>query len=900
MTKVSPRLTVRLAAGTAAAAMLCAGLGSAPAHAKTDLGKLSDYVQAVKTQAGTKAVPNKWFVQISGAPTDDGGSAATAKATQDSVVKNAKSRGVKINVTRSYNTSFNGLTVSADDASVAELLSIPGVEKVFPVVQVNRPAVKGGATSPDMIAALNLTGASVAQNELGLTGKGIKVGIIDTGIDIDHPDLGGNGTNGSTSFPTKKVAYGYDFVGDLYNADVTGSRPVPDNNPDDCEGHGTHVAGIAAADGDTRAGGIKGVAPKATLGGYRVFGCEGSSDSDIILAALEKAGKDKMDVVNMSLGFAFMTWPDYPTAQASDRLHRKGVVVVTSAGNEGEAGLFSGGAPGVAKHAISVASFDNALITQNVLRSSNGQTIGYGNASGAPLAPRSGSLKVVVANPANGCTPLPAVGPGTVYLIQRGTCSFYEKAAAGQNASAAAVILYNNVPGTINPTVEGDPAITIPVVMISQADGTALAAAAAAGDVSITWTGEVTSTPNASAGLISDFSSWGLAADLDLKPDLGAPGGNIWSTVPLENGGHASNSGTSMSSPHVAGAVALLLEARPELKGKPAKVREALQNTATPAAFSFMPAAGPDLVARQGAGLINIARAATAAQSVSPAKIALGEATKKPVTTTLEIRNDSRSSITYTVSNLDGIGAVGPSDPAFYAAKATFSSSTATVKVRARSTAKVRVTISAPAGTPDGYIYGGWVVITGDNGSVLRVPYAGMAGDYQALSAIQDTYGYGFPWLAALSDGAFAPVDAGQNYTMQGDDVPYVLFHLEYPVSDLQLWVYRANADGTKGALLSQQPAVTTGNAGRDDLYTALAWDGTYKVTKKRNSPVANAAAGAYILEVRALKALGNPKNASHWESFSTDHFTIGSGSVDPNLKQVQSDPNVKVIRGKR
>lgn len=893
MTKVPPRLTLRLAAGTAAAAMLCASLGTAPAHAKTDLGTLSDYVQTLKSDAGTSAVPNKWFVQISGAPTDDGGNATTAKANQDSVIKTAKSRGLKIDVTRQYNTSFNGLTISASDASVTELLSIPGVEKVFPVIQVNRPATKGGSTEPNMMAALNLTGASVAQNELGLTGKGIKIGILDTGIDIDHPDFGGNGTNGSTRFPTQKITHGYDFVGDDYNANNEGARPVPDKNPDDCQGHGTHVAGIAAADGNTSASGIKGVAPKATLGAYRVFGCEGSTDSDIILAALEQAGKDKMNVVNMSLGFSYMSWPDYPTAQAADRLHKKGVVVVASAGNEGDGGLFSTGAPGVAKNAIGVASFDNALITQNVFTTSNGQTIGYGNSSAAPIAPKSGSLKVVVANPANGCAPLPTVAPGSVLLIQRGVCSFHEKALAGQLAGAEAVVLYNNAPGTINPTVEGDTPITIPVVMISQADGQALAAAATAAQVTLNWTANVSSTPDANAGLISDFSSWGLAADLSLKPDLGAPGGNIWSTVPVEQGGHASNSGTSMSAPHVAGVVALLLQARPDLKKKPTEVRELLQNTATPADFSFVPGSGyTDLVARQGAGMVNILRAATTRQSITPGKISLGEAGKKPVTTTLTIENDAPYAVTYTVTNQDAIGAINPSNPSFFAAGATFSANKNTIKVKARGSANVKVTISAPAGAPDGYIYGGYVTITGDNGSVLRVPYAGLAGDYQAVQTL-DPYG-----LYYLDGDTYNAAGAGHNFNMQGSNVPYVLFHLEYPVQEMELWAYKANADGTKGALLSPQAVVKTGNAGRDNSYTGLSWDGTYQLKKNKNSAVANAPAGSYILELRVLKALGNKKTASHWETFSTNAFTIGSVSTNTNSAKVnvQVDPNSKTV----
>ncbi|MCX7803543.1 MAG: S8 family serine peptidase, partial [Meiothermus ruber] len=162
------------------------------------------------------------------------------------------------------------------------------------------------------------------RENLGLTGRGVRVGIIDTGIDLDHPDLAG------------RIVAGWDFVGDDFNAaNPERLTPQPDPNPDDCNGHGTHVAGIVGANGR-----VKGVAPEVVFGAYKVFGCEGSTTSEIILAALEMAWKDRMDVVNMSLGAAFQ-WPQYPTAVASDRLVRKGVVVVAPAGNSGANGAFS-------------------------------------------------------------------------------------------------------------------------------------------------------------------------------------------------------------------------------------------------------------------------------------------------------------------------------------------------------------------------------------------------------------------------------------------------------------------------------------------------------------------------------------------------------------------------------
>lgn len=891
----SPRRALKFGAVAAAAALLCAHLPAPDALGDEGLGSLSTYVQKLKQQAGAEVVPDRWLVQVAGHTVLDGGSSRTVSANQDAVLKRARAKGAKVRSTRNFNSVFNGMTVTADDASVARLLNTPGVVQVFPVLQVQRPTTVSASAKPNMAAAVGLTGASIARNEMGLTGRGIRIGIIDTGVDYDHRDLGGKGRPNSTPFPNSKVTHGYDFVGDAYDSSKAGARPVPDNQPDDCGGHGTHVAGIAAADGDPSAGGVRGVAPRATLGAYRVFGCTGPTDTEIIVAALEQAGRDKMDVVNLSLGAGFMTWPNYPTAQAVDQLTRKGIVVLAAAGNDGEQGMFSGGAPGVAASAIGVASFDNAQVTQKAFEVSNGRKVGYAVASGAPTPPTSGTMKLAVGGAAGtpegqGCVALPKVEPGTAYLLQRGTCTFREKALNAQAAGASAAVLYNNQPGVLSPTVEGVPPLRIPVVMVSAVDGKALVDAVQADPATtITWTDRIISTPDPAGGLVSQFSSWGLAADLTLKPDLGAPGGNIWSTYPLEEGGYYSTSGTSMATPHAAGLVALLLEARPELKGKPERVQQLLMNTADPAAFSFSPDAGPDMVIRQGAGMADIVQAAVTKQSVSPAKISLGEAQLRPRRTTLRITNDSPHPVTYTISNLDGVGAVGPSDPKFDLTEATFSAP-ATVTVRGKRSALVNVSIAAPKDAPEGYVYGGWVVLSGDNGTTLRVPYAGMAGDYQALQAVPATEA-DFPWLIDQLGKRVTADRPRINFTMQGSDVPTLLFHLEYPVSDMQVFVYQAKADGTKGKQLGAQPVISSGNQGRDDLFTTLRWNGLYTEGWGRNARQVHAPAGNYVIELRVLKALGNPRDAKHWETWTSAAFSIGSGRVSPDLVQVETDP---------
>ena len=495
-----------------------------------------------------------WFLELTGKTVADGASPAAVLAEQNNFRSAAAAAGVNFVERRRFNTLFNGFSAELTAAQRMQLAKIAGVRALYPVEQIAAPQpLTSDESSPELVAALSLTRANIAQNSLGLTGAGVKVAIIDTGIDYDHPDFGGSGSNGGTSFPTARVAYGYDFVGDAYDAGGTGAAliPVPDSNPDDCgaAGHGTHVAGIVGANG-----GIKGVAPGVTFGAYRVFGCSGSTNADIMIAAMERALADGMHVINMSIG-SRAQWPQYPTAQAASRLAKKGIVVVASIGNNGPGGsapdaLFAAGAPGVGESVIGTASFDNAQRSFSV----NGVPYGFNSATASPLAPSSGSMpmartpsitlppspQTVPATPGGieGCPALadypaatwqggttfaPGSLTGQVLLVRRGTCGFHAKAWNGMQAGAAGVIIYNNAAGAIAPTVAGTPAITIPVVAITQAQGTTLSNLIGAGATQLAWTSNYVGYPFGTGGLISGFSSFGLAADLSFKPDVGAP-----------------------------------------------------------------------------------------------------------------------------------------------------------------------------------------------------------------------------------------------------------------------------------------------------------------------------------------------------------------------------------------
>ncbi|MBA3487321.1 MAG: S8 family serine peptidase, partial [Lysobacter sp.] len=584
--------------------------------------------------------PQRWFVELSGAPISDGGSQASTKDEKKAFRANA--RAAKINFVEhfAFDGLFNGFSITVDRAQLSTLARLPGVKAIYPVETVSIP--ERGTANPDLATALAMTGADIAQNELGLDGTGIRVAVMDTGVDIDHPDFGGNGSNGSTSFPTSRVVAGWDFVGDSFNATSSSPDfdpvPNPDPNPDDCNGHGTHVAGIVGADGT-----VKGVAPKVSIGAYRVFGCNGSTTVDVMIAAMERAQADGMHVLNMSIGSTYQ-WPQYPTAQAATRLVNKGMVVVASAGNSGATGTYSTGAPSVGEKVIAVASFDNTgVMLPTFTISPDDLPIGYSSGSGSAPTPTSGTepmRRTGTATTTNdGCSPLPAASlAGHVALIRRGTCSFHIKAANAQKAGATGLVLYNNAAGFLTPTVAGPVPITIPVVMTTAAQGMLINARLANGPVNMTWTDDLGSFPNPSGGLLSSFSSYGMSPDLTLKPDIGAPGGSIFSTYPLELGGFANISGTSMSSPHVAGAAALLLQASPNTPAQ--AVGRIMQNSAVPKAWSGSPGLGfLDFAHRQGAGMLRIDDAITAATRIEPGKLSLGESEAGSAFRTVELSN---------------------------------------------------------------------------------------------------------------------------------------------------------------------------------------------------------------------------------------------------------------------
>lgn len=579
--------------------------------------------------------------------------------------------------------ALNGIAVAVERDRIPEILKIAGVKRVVPIL----PEVPTNSTSVPFIGTPNVWANTIGL-PAGADGTGMRIGIIDSGIDYLHPAFGGPGATATDyttertdttafttvgtatggSYPTAKVVGGHDFAGDAY----TGSNaPAPDPNPMDCGGHGSHVAGSAAAFGMTAGGATftgpfdanpstysglligPGTAPKALLYGLRVFGCFGSTGltTQAIDWSLDPNGdadlSDHLDVINMSLGSAFGSAVN-ASALSSDNAALAGVIVVTSAGNSGDT-FFISGSPGSGSRVIATAaSVDDGIAVATVQVNSPGSIAGgylagtasYGSAPSGQTADAVIGLDATTpaatcgTSSTDGCCPLTnaAAMAGKICVVDRGTCGFIVKSLNCQNAGAIGVIVVDNAPGTPPPGLGGtDPSITIPSVRMTLANGTTLK-----NTITATPPVNVTLSGQSGADTVASFSSRGprriFGSPLRLKPDIAAPGqsitsvetGNVCTTATsgsfsctgvadpsgIQVGVRSLTiSGTSMASPHMAGIMALLRQLKPDWSVE--ELKALAMNYALPSP-TFFPAGAPPKFgpSRVGAGRVDPSKSA--------------------------------------------------------------------------------------------------------------------------------------------------------------------------------------------------------------------------------------------------------------------------------------------------
>ena len=684
------------------------------------------------------------------------------KARQDGLRPQIELRGG--NVLADFQVALNGLKVDIERSKLDQIAALPGVNAIR---QVDTFEMDNATSVPFIGTPTAWSGTT------GVHGEGIKIGVIDTGVDYTHSNFGGPGTvaaynaaNATDTLPADpalfgptapKVKGGTDLVGDAYNAASSAPPaahvPHPDPNPLDCFGHGSHVAGTAAGfgvrpDGATYAGVYDattysssfrigpGVAPMADIYAIRVFGCAGSTN--VVAEAIEWAVDNDLDVINMSLGSSFGT-ADSSSAVAAANAAKAGVTVVTSAGNAGPS-QYIVGSPSVADGVISTAANDaTASFAGATITLSTGPTLTAINANGATFS-NGTVLPVKVLKNADGSISLGCKHPsgslgadgtnewvgvaGKVVVTTRGVCARVARAVFGQKEGAAAVIMVNNAAGlppfegqiTSNPDTGEPYVVTIPFLGVGSGAGAALLAAGGG-----TATLNNASIANPGFRGFATFSSAGpRIGDSVLKPDITAPGVSILSTASGTGNAGTIMSGTSMASPHVAGVAALTRQAHPGWTNR--DVTAAIVNTGNPGGVAAY------RTSRGGTGLVQPA-ASTKTQTVATGDkgfTSLRFGFKElgadyAETKSVALRNNGSSAATFNIAAANAAGS--PHSIALSASSVT---------VPAGGSASVSVTLNVTAATAGNSSafreVAGLVTFTpaaaaDNNGVALRMPY---------------------------------------------------------------------------------------------------------------------------------------------------------------------------------
>jgi minor extracellular serine protease Vpr len=479
----------------------------------------------------------------------------TLEKEQNAIASQLKAKNITFQETNTYQTVFNGASIELKASDVPKLQEIDGIRAVYANHMVQ--AVPGLKTEEVNLPNVKNSAPWIGSEELwdlGYTGKGMKVGVIDTGIDYNHPDL--------------KQAYkgGYDFVQN--DADpYEGNEQVPSY-------HGTHVSGIIAGRGNPDTGGVRGVAPESDLYVYRVLDTFGGWD-EWVIAGIEKAVEDGMDVINLSLGSGVNN-SDSPTARAVNNAMLAGTLPVVANGNSGWHMYGTVNSPATAAMALSVGAAFPPIHEYSFKAHSSATDdkeflLKWMIGREPYVQPFMQGTEIVYAEFGFPENYEKVDVTGKIALVKMSGYPYLEELNYWAREAGAVGLVLFNADGWNDHLTQWQPAIgDLPMFSMRGDDGRALAAAIEGGSHTFTVT-ETIKQPYPLEDQLIDWSSDGPVADSGaIKPDVIAPGVAITSTVPayyyLNNdykGAYESMSGTSMAAPHVAGLAALLMQARP-------------------------------------------------------------------------------------------------------------------------------------------------------------------------------------------------------------------------------------------------------------------------------------------------------------------------------------------------
>ncbi|KAK6213872.1 serine endopeptidase [Colletotrichum tabaci] len=653
---------------------------------------------------------------------------------------------------------FSGLSIESETDNVDTLQNVGEVAQAWPVKTYRLAPVISLASFGDDATAKNWsihfsTGVDKL-HEAGILGKGVKVAVIDSGVDYRHPALGGG------FGPGFKVAGGYDLVGEEYDGS---NEKNPDGDPLDSLGHGTHVAGIIAGKSDFYVG----VAPEAEIVAFKVFGAFEGTDEDTLVEATIMAYESGADIITASIGRA-NGFSDGPWATVASRIVEQGVVVTIAAGNDGDEGPFYASTGSSGKEVLAVASVDTSRVPArpwHATFSLNGEAsttqLAYippvnralWNTTGLPILP----LGFDTSNPAEACSPLPDTTPDlsdVIVLIRRGTCTPYVKQKNVEKFGARHVLFYNDNSRPFE--LVANSAYKSQMALIDAKAGAAIIETVKAGG-SVTADFTVPADGNwavgffdAAGGIPSQYTSWGGTYELEIKPDIAAPGANIYSTY--LDGTYKVLSGTSMATPYVAGVAALYISkhggrsvhgkdfakklSRRIISSGESLPWQLFEPQGLPTDFGFF---AP--VAQVGNGLLNASKLLDYKTSLSFEKFALNDTGSFSRYHKVEITNDGDSPVTYnfTLEPAGGFFAQGRTSglladildvkPFSLIPKVTFPSGVFRVNPGESKEAQFNFMFPETVDEAKLPLYSGRIIIKGSNGETVAVPYMGAAFD---------------------------------------------------------------------------------------------------------------------------------------------------------------------------